>query len=251
MSLPPLIIAGNGPSLAQIDYSRLPREFEVFRCNQFYFESHYFLGKKIKACFFNPCIFTHQVWTLHHLRQRGEYEVESIYCNALNELSEDFKNQFPYVQNSYSFLKQLPSFLELNCFFRLFHNQWPTSGIVMLITAIAQGYREIYLTGIDFYEGGGTDYAFEVKNKKLGEIDSNFNLENFTTKVHHREIDIAFLRLALSLPELKLYSLSPSSSLSQIIPLAPTQAFCKTFRIEGKACNSAIYTPPPPLISTF
>lgn len=43
----PIVIAGNGPSLAQIDYSRLPQDFDVFRCNQY----KYFLEKKIKGAF--------------------------------------------------------------------------------------------------------------------------------------------------------------------------------------------------------
>ena len=38
----PIVIAGNGPSLAQIDYSLLPQDYDVFRCNQFYFEDKYF-----------------------------------------------------------------------------------------------------------------------------------------------------------------------------------------------------------------
>ncbi|EAH6454264.1 alpha-2,3-sialyltransferase, partial [Campylobacter jejuni] len=46
-----VIIAGNGPSLKEIDYSRLPNDFDVFRCNQFYFEDKYYLGKKCKAVF--------------------------------------------------------------------------------------------------------------------------------------------------------------------------------------------------------
>ena len=46
-----VIIAGNGTSLKSIDYSLLPKDYDIFRCNQFYFEDHYFLGKKIKRYF--------------------------------------------------------------------------------------------------------------------------------------------------------------------------------------------------------
>lgn len=52
-----VIIAGNGPSLKEIDYSRLPNDFDVFRCNQFYFEDKYYLGKKCKAVFYNTYFF--------------------------------------------------------------------------------------------------------------------------------------------------------------------------------------------------
>ena len=66
----PIIIAGNGPSLAQIDYTRHPKDFDVFRCNQFYFEDKYFLGKNIKGVFFNYFIFKEQFFTLHYLKEK-------------------------------------------------------------------------------------------------------------------------------------------------------------------------------------
>lgn len=31
-----LVVAGNGPSLKNIDLNSLPSNFDVFRCNQFY-----------------------------------------------------------------------------------------------------------------------------------------------------------------------------------------------------------------------
>ena len=34
------VVAGNGPSLAKIDYERLPLKFDASRCNQFYFKTN-------------------------------------------------------------------------------------------------------------------------------------------------------------------------------------------------------------------
>ncbi|EAJ6613117.1 alpha-2,3 sialyltransferase, partial [Campylobacter jejuni] len=79
-----VIIAGNGPSLKEIDYSRLPNDFDVFRCNQFYFEDKYYLGKKCKAVFYNPSLFFEQYYTLKHLIQNQEYETELIVCSNFN-----------------------------------------------------------------------------------------------------------------------------------------------------------------------
>ncbi len=56
------LVCGNGPSLKNIDYKRLPKQFDVFRCNQFYFEDRYFVGKDVKyvflilLCFLNNTI---------------------------------------------------------------------------------------------------------------------------------------------------------------------------------------------------
>lgn len=232
----------------------MPKDFDVFRCNQFYLEDQYYLGRKIKGVFFNPTVFKQQYFTLHHLQERGEYEVEDLYCNWHFKLDptnkgdriedaklDDFNRRFPHVRNAYHYLEKLPQFLGKDRFFRFFYRQWATSGIVMLITAIAQGYKEIYLTGIDFYTGGGTDYAFDVKNKKIRDLVPNFKKENFSPRVHSQEIDQAFIRMALKMEGLNIYAISPDSPLCEILPLAPIQKEQNRLKVlpkpEGYICD--------------
>lgn len=235
----PIVIAGNGPSLAQIDYSRLPQDFDVFRCNQFYFEDKYFLGKKIKGAFFNPDVLPEQIFTLHHLKERGEYEVEEVYCQRGDDSEliiegKRVEDIFPSVKSTYDFLKKLPLFNKLDKFHRFFFHQWPTAGIVMLYTAIAQGYKEIYLTGIDFYMGGGVDYAFNIDSKSnIAKRISAFKNSAFKDKCHTQNLDIQFIQLALSLPDIKLYAITPNSALSEILSLSPVQNH-QNFEVENK-----------------
>ena len=73
------IVAGNAPSLAEIDYNRLPLDYDVFRCNQFYFEDKYYLGKNIKAVTFATQTFAEQIYTTLELNRRSEYNIESIF----------------------------------------------------------------------------------------------------------------------------------------------------------------------------
>lgn len=231
----PIVIAGNGPSLAQIDYSRLPEDFDVFRCNQFYFEDKYFLGKKIKGVFFNPFVLKEQFFTLHHLKKRGEYEVEDIYCNItmgiwdrqdedgkLKNLEQILEYDFPSVKNTYPYLKQMQEFNALHKFYALYYEKRFTTGILMLIVAIAQGYKEIYLTGIDFYENGGLSYAFNVKNKKNLILQMpSFAYDDFRDLAHSKNVDIEAIRIAMQIQEIKLYCLNNSGLLSKLLPLAP------------------------------
>lgn len=109
-----VIIAGNGPSLKEIDYSRLPNDFDVFRCNQFYFEDKYYLGKKCKAVFYTPNFFFEQYYTLKHLIQNQEYETELIMCSNYNQAHlenenfvKTFYDYFPDAHLGYDFFKQL------------------------------------------------------------------------------------------------------------------------------------------------
>lgn len=113
---------------------------------------------------------------------------------------------------------------EIEKFHRFYFRQWPTSGIVMLYTAIAQGYREIYLTGIDFYRGGGIDYAFAINPKSnLAQKYPSFRNPAFRDIAHSQDLDVHFIQLALSIPEIKIYAISPDSTLCELLPLAPIQ----------------------------
>ncbi len=150
----PIVIAGNGPSLAQIDYRRLPADFDVFRCNQFYFEDKYFLGRRVTGAFLNPSVAKNQYFTLRMLHDTGEYHIHEKYCACVSATWEE-EEDFPAVKNTFFFLQSLPQFHELQKFLWVYHMQSFTSTINMLITALALGYREIYLVGLDFYQGGG------------------------------------------------------------------------------------------------
>lgn len=111
----------------------------------------------------------------------------------------------------------------------------------MLVTAIAQGYKEIYLTGIDFYMGGGADYAFDVTDKKIAQLLPSLKDKNYQPPVHHRKVDSAFIRMALKEKDLKLYCLSPTSAIAEILPLAPIQRERDDFSIlpkpQGYICD--------------
>ncbi len=108
----------------------------------------------------------------------------------------------------------------------------------MLIVAIVQGYKEIYLTGIDFYDGGGVDYAFSVKNKKnLLEALPTFRKKDFKDRVHSKELDLKAIEIAKKIEKIKIYCLNPNSLLSKIVPLAPIREEC-FIKIEDKPEDS-------------
>ncbi len=159
-----IVIAGNGPSLAQIDYRRLPADFDVFRCNQFYFEDKYFLGRKVTAAFLRPLNVKHQFFNFKTLSSRGEYDIENIYSISdprwEYEKNRSIGNDFPEIIHCDSYIQKMKEFNQLHQFFALYYNQTFTSVIWMLVTALALGYRNIYLIGLDFYEGGGGFLCF-------------------------------------------------------------------------------------------
>ena len=207
----PVIIAGNGPSLARIDYTRLPQDFDVYRCNQFYFEDKYYLGKRVSSVFFNPAVFYEQYYTLKNLEERGEYSYEHLYISKMLWGTEDlrvnpfFNMVFPDAIELYSIMREYPkvhAFLKYN---DLFHRQRATSGVLMLLAAAINGYREMHLIGIDFYEGG--DYAFEFRKENLLRLMPDFS--NCVKTCHHtKSFDMECIAFIQEHFDLKLYDLS-------------------------------------------
>lgn len=223
-----VIIAGNGPSLKEIDCSKLPNNFDVFRCNQFYFEDKYYLGKKCKAVFYNPSLFFEQYYTLKHLIANQEYETELIICSNFNQahleneiFRKSFYDYFPDAYLGYDFFKQLKEFDAYFKFHEIYLNQRITSGIYMCAVAIALGYKDIYLTGIDFYQNGSS-YAFDTKQKNLLKLVPNFKNDNSQYIGHNKNTDIKALEFLEKTYKINLYCLNPNTSLANFIEIAPS-----------------------------
>ncbi len=219
-----LLIAGNGPSLIYTDLGSLPDDFDVYRCNQFYFEEKYYTGKKIKAVFFNPGVFFEQYYTLGQLLRRGEYEVDEVYCSQMRWGSENlgkgfdnFSDLYPGVRQTYELLSSYPKIAAYLKYNDLYLEERITSGVLMLLVGAINGYREIYMSGIDFYEGKA--YAFKHKKKGILKVSPDF-YDKAKSSFHTRQTDIEAMKLIQKEFGLKIYCVSKESKLSEVFPLA-------------------------------
>ncbi|HEG5919192.1 alpha-2,3 sialyltransferase [Campylobacter lari] len=222
------IIAGNGPSLSKIDYKRMPKDFDVFRTNQFYFEKKYYLGNKIKYAFANPGLFLEQYYTLNVLKNKNEYNIDNIFCatfnldHMVNKIFIDkFSDYFPGVMLAYDLIRNLHKFHEFIKFNEIYNDRRITSGIYMCAIAIALNYKELYLTGIDFYDEALQEYAFESKKQNIINLAPAFNTKNSKYNKHSRDMDLEALDFLQKNYDVKIYSLNPDSILSQHIDIAP------------------------------
>lgn len=226
-----VLVAGNGPSLAQIDYDRLPKEFDVFRCNQFYLEEQYFVGKKIKAVFFAQGVFFEQQATMEVLSTKDEYQYELIVCSesesALHhkELLQELFEYFPDTLRFFDFYgERLPELAKYSMKLAALKGQYMTSGVVAAVTAVAMGYKKIYITGIDLYLGT-QDYAFDSKKNNLVNLMPAFKEKISNGSWHSAQTDIDILKHLQDLYDVEIYLVSPTSPLSEYFPLAPKMGF--------------------------
>lgn len=264
------IVAGNAPSLTAIDYARLPLSYEVFRANQFYLEDAYYLGKNIRAVTFaHQTLFEH-IYTMQVLNNTQEYKIDSVIINDSPFISSS-RDEFHVKSNfllrvlyKHSFIdtlyngrlsENIGEFLEYDSLQKLYSNKNPRSGIYLCAIAVALGYREIYLTGIDFYEG--KNYAFNhSKTNILKLVPDGF--ENITLpqepqqeSFHSKAADLEALEFLAKTYNVEFYSLSPASPLSHYIPLAPITN--NTAKPEKKPSNytNDIILPPEHAYRTF
>ena len=230
------IVAGNGPSLAEIDYERLPLQYDVFRCNQFYFEDKYYLGKNIKAVTFATQMFAEQIYTTLHLNNNNEYNIESIFIPNHHILPKNqreiemesfikiFKHEcFIHKMYDGKYSHNIEAFLEYIKIQKIFFAKHPTSAIFLCGIAVAMGYKEIYLVGIDFYEGRA--YAFDTLQENVLKLMPDFryvvNGKNLCTQNYHsKEVDLEALTFLSKHYKVRFYSLCPNSPMTQYYPLA-------------------------------
>ncbi|MBT0864966.1 alpha-2,3-sialyltransferase, partial [Campylobacter coli] len=233
-----VIIAGNGPSLQSINYQRLPKKYDIFRCNQFYFEDKYYLGKNIKAAFFNPYPFLQQYHTAKQLVFNNEYKIENIFCSTFNlpfiekdNFINKFYDFFPDAKLGHKIIENLKEFYSYIKYNEIYLNKRITSGIYMCAIAVALGYRNIYLCGIDFYEGE-IIYPFEAMSKNIKKTFpwiKDFNPSNF----HSKEYDIEILKLLESIYKVNFYALCDNSALINYFPLSASAD--NDFILENKS----------------
>ncbi|ADO05253.1 alpha-2,3-sialyltransferase [Helicobacter pylori] len=219
----PLIIAGNGPSIKDLDYSLFPKDFEVFRCNQFYFEDKYYLGREIKGVFFNPCVLSSQMQTAQYLMDNGEYSIERFFCSVSTD-RHDFdgdyqtilpvegylKAHYPFVCDTFSLFKGHEEILRHVKYHLKTYSKELSAGVLMLLSAVVLGYKEIYLVGIDFGASSWGHFYDESQSQ---------HFSNHMADCHNIYYDM--FTICLCQKYAKLYALAPNSPLRHILALNP------------------------------
>lgn len=253
------LICGNGPSLKNINYKRLPQNYDVFRCNQFYFEEKYYVGKNIKYAFFNPQVFFEQYYTAKKLIYNQEYNIENIICSSFDLALTDnpnliklFPSYFCDAILGYKILNNIKDFFAFIKYNEIYEKKRITSGIYMCAIAVALGYKNIYLTGIDFYDDKNNLYSFKMNQKNISCLIPEFKNNNYVYEHHSKEFDLQALFFLKEKYDINFYSLNENNKINQYINLAAYNNN-KDFLLESKTDNyiNDILLPPETSYSKF
>ncbi|MGL4563595.1 MAG: alpha-2,3-sialyltransferase [Brevinema sp.] len=218
----PIVVAGNGPSLAQIDYRRLPKEFDTYRVNTFFLEESYYLGKDVTFLSFesHTCNLFYPVY--QKIRKDHDYIIHhadvgyGFFPGCPNDISNHSKEAYlnhpiwyPHLErNNIDIFHPLIREYYINCF--RYTGMLPSTGMCNILRAVSYGYTDIYITGIDFFEEH--KYAFGTENRPGSHKQPDYVIQC--------EKDTLSFVLE-NFPEVSFYCISEIGKLKDILPLAP------------------------------
>ncbi len=234
-----LIVCGNGPSLAHINYNLLPNDFDIFRCNQFYQEESYLLGKNIKLVSLNENFILESYATYKKTIELGEYYIENIIVNYLDSNKNLIKEKLEIFseiltpEKLFGEHKELISYLS---YYENIHNKRPTAGIYLTILGAMLGYKNFFLSGIDLMQSvDGQNYVYTLVGKKNSfSISKHLVSPVYTTNnIHSGEFDLQILEFLVTHYKINLFSISEKSPLTQHINLPKKNNTSKNNNLEN------------------
>lgn len=215
----PVIIAGNGPSLTGIDRRRIPENPVILRINNFFFEERYFLGRRADIVYVaGPgSVLDAYIKTLLYVVETGQYDT-GVYLGRANRISSITDKYFPLVDANSCFTRN-SIIHEFMSGIDNRPNTDPTSGMLALLSVISLGFRDIYLTGIDFYTGENM-YSFRPGENHSRIVGISSDSRGYNESFHNMDIDMEVLSLAKGIEGVSVKSLSPGSPIGNYIPAA-------------------------------
>lgn len=230
----PVIIIGNGPSAFDVSTRRLPLDPVIVRMNAFMFEPEYSFGDRVDGIFWAIGRRWLQVaLALSHERKDYHYGTFFTPPKVLDSGLSTFHAENAWIK------QRLGSEVTSHFDILLAHerlNEWflprnkrkrpglPTQGVQALGAMLCLGFRDVYIAGMDFYQNTKSSgrYAFSYPDFIINMTAPAHTTAGYEEKSHSIQIDLAFMHeLRLAFPDANLFSLSPSSFLSEIVPVAP------------------------------
>ena len=213
-----IIVAGNGPSVKDIDYRRLPKQIDTLRVNHFYKEEYFYLTKNVtyylpagrgETLEYIPLVFAKTIEGVYNIHK---YILDNPFITEyFSYLTEFFESKI--VNEDLS--KMIWNYVKL---YNNYHNSnfYLNSGTVAIVKAIECGYTDIYIVGIELQDADNWTHFYARPDNQKYEINAH--------KKHHMlKFDKDLIRYMSNLPGINMYSISESSGINSILELAPIQ----------------------------
>ncbi|GHT91814.1 hypothetical protein FACS1894140_2960 [Spirochaetia bacterium] len=169
-----IFIVGNGPSVTQIDFRRLPKDVKILRMTNFFFENRYYAGKRVDYYIEYFLRLKNQYFNLHHLNERKEYLIDKD--NIYVTVAEEPIKYFPLVKLVTPLIHQNKKIAEFRAFYENYYSQYLSTGITAIALAAVLGFKKIYIAGFDLYSDKDNAHPY-----KEGDVSSSSMQEIYKT----------------------------------------------------------------------
>jgi len=224
MSFNSIIIAGNGPSKTRINYKRVPKNAKICRVNNFYFEDKYYLGRVVDYYLVGIALLPQQFYNMRYLIENNEYDIKDMYVNNhWKNLKKEKKMNafFPTVKEINPLINDLTEIIKFFKYYEYYYSKIPTVGSLAIAMAIGLGYKEIYITGIDFY-AHDEKYAFDNGINFLNiRNEQDLNYKGLNPQQHSVMMEKEFIKMIMKNYDIKLYSICEDTEMNTLIEMAP------------------------------
>jgi hypothetical protein len=213
----PVVVAGNGASIADLEPGRILRDDFIIRTNNFFFEPDFYLGRRVDLAFMagDPRVAPFMFETLY--RCRADYELVG-WTSHNPRVVRAGQRRFGAL---YQPMRYRDAHIETEVQ-RLIarHQRHPTTGIYALLMAHAMGAEEIILAGLDFYTGKRR-YPFEPGLHFRALMGQDLGQRGFDQHLHALELDLDILRALRGRGDCRLLRAADNPVLAPLTDLAP------------------------------
>lgn len=205
MTARPFVVAGNGPSIAEIPTGMVQPDDFIIRVNNFYFEPKFYVGNRVDLAFMagDPRVATFMFETLHRCRQ--DYDLRA-WTSHNPKVVRAGQRRFG---TSYRPMRYRDAATEAAVATLIAQfDRHPTSGVYAVLAAHALGATEVILAGLDFYDGLRR-YPYELGPNCRALMGRDLVVRGLDGHLHDVELDRAILRYLAKEGGLRLLCAAP------------------------------------------
>ncbi|TNJ40987.1 hypothetical protein FGE21_15665 [Phaeobacter sp. B1627] len=213
----PVVVAGNGASLAQLPVGRILADDFIIRTNNFFFEPRFYLGRRVDLAFMggDPRVAPFMFETLH--RCRRDYDLRS-WSSQNRRVQRAGRRRFaslfqPMRYRDATLERQVQALISR-------YGRHPTTGIYAALMAHGLGAGRIILAGMDFY-GTPKRYPFEPGPHYRALMGQDLGRRGLDRHLHDLDLDHAILRLLRAREDVQLLRVGDSPLLRDVADAAP------------------------------
>lgn len=213
----PVVVAGNGTSITDLEPGRIQADDFIIRVNNFFFEPAFFLGRRVDLAFMagDPRVAPFMFETLH--RCRKDYNLNSWTSHNPKVVRAGQRHFGALYQPMRYRDKEIEAKVQ-SLIAR--YQRHPTTGIYAVLMAHAMGAEQIILAGLDFYTGTRR-YPFEPGPHYRALMGQDLGQRGPDQHLHALDLDLDILRYLHARRDCLLLRAGPNPVLEELTDLAP------------------------------